>query len=88
MTSGGGYSIGFKELYDLITEVSRKLDTMSSLHSQQIAANAERLETHAAALKQMWKRIDEGKQATWQVNLAIATAVIALLTAVVPMLVK
>lgn len=87
MTSGG-YSIGFKELYDLITEVSRKLDTMSSLHSQQIAANAERLETHAKAIQQMWKRLDEGKQASWQVNLAIATSVIAVLTALLPLLVK
>lgn len=88
MTSGGGYSIGFKELYDLVTELGRKLDTMSSLHSQQIAANAERLETHSKAMKMMWQKIDESKRAGWQVNLAIATSLVALVASVIPVLVK
>lgn len=87
MTSGG-YSIGFKELYDLITEVSRKLDTLSTSHSQQIGANAERIETMSKAMKLMWKKVEDTKQSSWQVNLAIATSGISLLTALATIVIK
>lgn len=87
MTSGG-YSIGFKELYDLVTELGRKLDTMGSLHAQQIAANAERLETQGKAMQMMWKKLEEKQANGWQVNLAIATSLVALVAAVLPVLIR
>lgn len=87
MTSGG-YSIGFKELYDLVTDVGRKLDALHSSHSQQISANTERLETHGKALQKMWDRLDNQKNTNWQTNIAIATSAVSLLTALATLVIK
>lgn len=87
MTSGG-YSIGFKELYDLVTEVSRKLDSTAALQAQQIAANADRIDMISKGVKMLWKTVEDGKGSNWQINLAIGTSAVSLLTAVATMVIK
>lgn len=87
MTSGG-YSIGFKELYDLVTEVSRKLDSTISLHGQQIAACSDRIETMGKGMKMLWTTVEKTKGSGWQVNLAMGTSAVSLLTALATVLVK
>lgn len=84
----GGYSIGFKELYDLVTEVGRKLDVMGSTHSQQIQANSERIETMSKGMKVMWERLNAKSSSNWQINLAIAGAVVSFLTSLAGLLLK
>jgi hypothetical protein len=65
MTSGG-YSIGFKELYESISAVSAKLDTMGSSHAQQIADNRARIETTEKAMRVFWDRLEKQQEASKQ----------------------
>ena len=84
----GGYRIGFRELYTLVNQVSAKLDAIADKQSQQIGNNTARIETLEKALKVMWGRIDAKASNAWQVNLAIASSITAVLIAVAQMLTK
>lgn len=100
MTSGdSGYRIGFKELYELVIQVSTKLDTITGQQATQIQANTSRIEGMSKGMQMMWKELQEADKelerkletkegATWQVNLAIAGSTISLLTALAGIIIK
>lgn len=89
MTIGGsGYSIGFKELYDSIASLTTKVDLLGSQHAQQLAEHNGRLELLEKGMRFFYKRIEESKGSSWQVNTAIATSGVSFLTALATVILK
>lgn len=98
-SSEGGYRIGFKELYDLVIQVSAKLDAISAQQGTQIQANTSRIEDLSKGMRLIWEQFEKYKTEvkndiqgqrgnTWQINLAIAGSTISMLTTLAGFIIK
>jgi TolA-binding protein len=59
--SPSGYRIGFRELYELVMQVSAKLDTVTAQQATQIQANTSRIDDLSKGMRMMWDQIEKNK---------------------------